>query len=287
MADFFSEIVQRLAAEKISSPRLEARALCAAVLQKNPDEISVYSDFTAKEKQEINRLLQKRREHVPLDKILKHRGFYKAEFITSEEVLSPRPDTEILVEEAAKILHNFKNGRILDLGTGSGCIIISLLCDFPYLSGTAADISAEALAVAEQNAVRLNVAERLEFMQKDWKDADFCEVIKKKFSLIVSNPPYIPSADIAFLEPEVKNHDPLIALDGGADGLDCYRQIALIAPRLLEKDGYIILEAGAGQAGSVRDIFVAAGLTAVRTVPDLAGVDRCVIMQMPHSGTLK
>jgi len=281
MSGFFTQIVQRLANGKISSPRLEARLICAEVLQKEPDCISDFSDFTPSQKQQITLLLKKRLKHFPLDKILGHRYFYKYNFITGEDVLSPRPDTEILVEAAANILRNKQLNSILDLGTGSGCIIISLLLDFPWLSGTAVDISAPALAIAKQNALNLKVADRLKFIQYDWKSADFCAVLKQKFFLITANPPYIPSADIASLEPEVKNHDPISALDGGISGLDCYKELSAVANDLLENGGYIFLESGINQALKISDIFTATGLKLISIVPDLSGINRCVILQKP------
>ena len=165
------------------------------------------------------------------------------------------------------------------MGTGSGCIIESILAERPQALGVAVDVSEKSLQVAQKNAENLGLSERLQFIQADWFAADFCERIGKKFAMIVSNPPYIPTADIATLEPEVKNYDPLPALDGGTDGFSCYRRIAEIAPKLLRDNGYILLEAGIGQADEIAVIFTRQGLKHIRTVADLGGINRCVVLQ--------
>lgn len=274
----FDLIVQQLASAGIPSPRLEARLLIAAVLQCAPSAVFTDTELSAAQKHRLNQLLQQRLAHKPLDKILGHREFYKFDFVVDENVLSPRPDTEILVEEALKLLPAAP-ADVLDLGTGSGCIIASILAERPQARGVAVDISASSLQVARQNAENLGLSERLRFMRADWFDADFIRQIGQKFTLIVSNPPYIPTSDISALEPEVKDYDPLAALDGGSDGFASYRRIAELAPELLQAGGYILLEAGIGQAAEIADEFSRNGLKHIRTVNDLAGIARCVILQ--------
>lgn len=276
---FFQEIVQKLATANIDSPLLEAREIFAFILHKQPAEIYSGSKADETEKQQILKLVQQRLQHFPLDKIIGRKGFYKSEFITNESVLSPRPDTEILVEKTLALLPPSSDTAVLDLGTGSGCIIESILQERPNLTGTAADISEQALQTARQNAENLGVSQRLKFIRADWFAADFLTHFPQKFAMIVTNPPYIPLDDIKNLEPEVKDHDPLPALSGGASGFDSYQKIAELAPFLLQDGGWILIEAGIGQARKIADIFSARGLALKEIAADLAGIERCVILQ--------
>ena len=145
--------------------------------------------------------------------------------------------------------------------------------------GLAVDISAKALSVAQQNAETLGLSDRLNFLQADWFVADFIQKINRRFEIIVTNPPYIPTADIAKLDVEVKNHDPLAALDGGADGFSSYRRLAEVVPQLLTDGGYVFIEAGIGQADRIAQIFTAGGLHLHAVKKDLSGIQRCVILQ--------
>lgn len=278
MSTFFEQIVAELAAAGIPGPRLETRLLIASVLKIEPS--AVFGDTTpdAAQTAEIRRLLVQRLQHKPLDKVLGHREFYKFDFVVDENVLSPRADTEILVEEALR-LPLAEDARILDLGTGSGCIIETLLAEKTTTTGVAVDISEKSLQVAQKNAEKLGVDKRLQFMRADWFADDFCERIGEKFDIITANPPYIPTADIATLEPEVKDFDPPAALNGGADGFDSYRRIAVVTPELLKDDAYILLEAGIGQADEIAAVFMQQGLKHIRTLADLSGIDRCVVLQ--------
>ena len=277
--DFFSDIVAQLAQEKVASPRLEAREIFAFVLQKDIAEIYSGCEVNYEQKQQIEKLVKKRLSHCPLDKILGKKGFYKNEFITNENVLSPRPDTEILVEKALELLPLDSTGKILDLGTGSGCIIESILAEREKMGGVAVDISAQALQTAQENAANLNLQNRLNFINAGWFDKDFLQHFSTTFQMVVSNPPYIPRLEIEQLEPEVKNYDPMLALDGGNSGYDCYEKIAELAPFLLSDNAYILLEVGQGQALRVAQIFMARQLELCCIVPDLAGIERCVILQ--------
>lgn len=279
MANIFDDLVQQLANAGIESPRLEARLLLAEVLNKEPSEIFADIELAPAQDKSLQNLLQRRLSHEPLDKILGKRDFYRATFKVSDKVLSPRADTETLVEAALQLLPNDNPTTILDLGTGSGCIIESLLLERPSAQGVAVDISAEALKVAKENAENLGVANRLKFIQASWFYADFAPRLAQKFDLIVTNPPYIPTKDIATLMPEVQKYDPLLALDGGTDGFDSYKRIAELAPILLKDGGYILLEAGIGQAEQIAEIFATHGLQHIATEKDLAGIKRCVVMR--------
>lgn len=279
MSDYFSEMIGKLSAAGIESPRLEAKLILAHILNCESAEISMYDDIPSAVQTKADALLQRRLKHEPLDKILGHRGFYKYDFLTDKRVLSPRPESELLVEEALNLLAPETECNILDLGTGSGCLLASILAQRPCCRGIGIDISADALEVARQNIARLNLQARMDLQQADWFAADFITALAKKFSLIVSNPPYIPTKDIAELAPEVRDYDPLPALDGGEDGMDSYARIAEIAPKLLLNGGYILLEAGYGQAAAIADLFLQQKFSLIKIADDLSGIQRCVIMQ--------
>lgn len=279
MVDFFREIIEQLSSLKVESPRLEAREIFAYVLHKDISEIYSGCAVNDEEKQKIEEVVQKRKNHWPLDKIIGKKGFYKYDFFTNEFVLSPRPDTEILVEKALELFPNDSQANILDLGTGSGCIIESILSERLKARGWAVDVSFQALEVAKKNALNLHVMERLNFIQANWFEQNFLNNFTETFQLIVSNPPYIPQNDISSLQAEVKNYDPLLALDGGESGYESYKKIAEWMPMLLDDNAYVLLEAGIGQAATIAKIFEQNGLHLIEIVPDLSGIDRCVILQ--------
>lgn len=263
------ELISSLIAAGIPSPRLETDIILKHAAP-------TYPEVTSKQEQVARMMLHRRCQGEPMDKIVGQREFYKSVFKVNQNVLSPRPDTEILVESALSLIPENKSCRILDLGTGSGCVILSLLKERPLCRGTAVDISPLALQIAKDNAETLGLSPRIEFILSSWTAESFPI---SEYDMVVSNPPYIPSEDINALSTEVKDYDPRLALDGGADGLRCYREIAGIAPLILKKGGYILLEAGIGQENDIAGIFSAHDLTCVKIVPDLAGVNRCVILK--------
>ena len=213
-------------------------------------------------------VLKKRAEHVPLQHITGEQEFMGLPFLVNSDVLIPRQDTEILVEEALK---KTKPGmQVLDLCTGSGCIIISILKNRPDLCGTASDISAAALHVAEKNA-KINEVSPV-FVQ-----GDLFEPVKGTFDMILSNPPYIPTAEIEKLMPEVREYEPLLALDGKEDGLVFYKKIIKEGYSYLNPGGYLILEIGYDQGAEVSARMEQAGYQRVKVIKDLAGLDRVVI----------
>ena len=279
MTEYLDFIVKDLVATGVDSPLLEAKLLMAEVLHKPLQEINKDTALSETEFNEIKNCLKQRKEHKPLDKILGHRGFFKFDYLVNTDVLTPRPDSEILVEEALQLLAEDETGKILDLGTGSGCLIESILSERPLMQGVAVDISEKALETAEQNANILGLDKRICFLRGDWFSENFADNFSEKFDIVVSNPPYIPTKDIENLAPEVRNYDPLSALDGGEDGYASYRRIAEIAPLIIKDGGYILLEAGYGQATEIMKIFADSGLFWLKTVKDLSGTERCVIMQ--------
>ncbi|UWQ17159.1 peptide chain release factor N(5)-glutamine methyltransferase [Jannaschia sp. M317] len=203
----------------------------------------------------------------PVSHILGLRAFWKHDFEVNGDVLDPRPDTETLVEAA--LAEPF--GRVLDLGTGSGCILLSLLDERPDATGLGTDISEAALAVARRNATRLGIPNRAELRQGDWLSG-----IEGTFDLIVSNPPYITATEMADLHPEVHRWEPHLALTPGGDGLDAYRILTRDAPEHLTPGGRFMVEIGHQQAPAVTALFQAAGLAEIRVLDDLAGKNRVV-----------
>lgn len=275
VSDFYNRIIAMLSQAGIESPRLEARLISAYVCQSDSNNFNPYSDFSPLQCERILSLVARRIKHEPLDKILGYRDFYKYRFRVNKDVLSPRPDSEILVETSVELIKRNNFRKILELGVGSGCLLLSVLADMTTVRGVGADISVSALSTAQTNANDLKITERVKFLQFDYFKDDFSD----KFDLIIANPPYIPTTEIKTLMTEVKNYDPISALDGGEDGLYHYRQIAKVAGNWLNNGGYIVLEVGIGQAEDVIDIFTAQGWKNAECRLDLAQVKRCVILQ--------
>ena len=279
MSETFDSVLSRLIAAQIPSPRLETRLLLAEVLQLAENQpLPFAAEISPEQRRRLEDMLALRLQHYPLCKILGHKGFYKYEFTVNENVLSPRPDTEILVEAAISLSKQKKLRTMVDFGTGSGCILLSVLGDVPEMAGTGVDISAAALEVAVCNAQNQWLSERAAFINADWFDEGFVGGLGQKFDLMVSNPPYIPSTDIADLDEEVRAHDPLLALDGGKDGLRDYRRLAEIAPLILKPGAYVLLEAGIGQALDIASVFEDKGFVLEHIRNDLNSIPRCVIL---------
>ncbi len=278
-SSIYEKTIEALAEGGIESPRLEARLLIADALGVDVNQMPITPMGDDNVQETLERHIEKRLEGMPIDKILGHREFYKNDFFVSRDVLSPRPDTEILVEEALKIIEANGSKRVLDLGVGSGCILLSLLAEVKDLEGVGVDASSKALAVAQKNAKKLKLTKRVKLLEKNWFDNGFVGVFEKPFDIIVSNPPYIKTADIEKLDIGVKKYDPILALDGGEDGLDSYRKIAEFAPFLLFDDGYLLLEVGRRQSRAVKEIFTDKGLVHLGTVKDLAGIERVLIFK--------
>ena len=247
-----------LAKKGVESPRLQTELLLAHQL-KLP-RMKLYLNFdrvlTTPETDGLRELIKRRAAREPLQHILGSTSFCGHEIVVSRAALIPRPETEMLAELGWKFLVSCHASPVtaLDFGTGTGCIAIALAAKSPHAKITALDISPEALAMAKTNAAQNKVAERIEFLHGD----GFAALqTGPQFDLIVSNPPYIASAEIATLEPEVKDFDPRGALDGGADGLDFYRRLAAEAIPFLKPDGKLMVEFGDGQAEDIRKIFEA------------------------------
>ena len=210
----------------------------------------------------------------PVVRILGEKAFWGLSFTLNEATLVPRPETEMLVHRGLELLEGRTHKRILDLGTGTGCIPIAILSESPSATAVAVDLSSEATIAALRNAERHGVAKRFDARRGSWFDP---LQVGESFDLITSNPPYVERAAIEALPPEVKDHDPRLALDGGKDGLDAYRAIVSEASHWLKPGGALVMEIGSTQAVAVRSLFNKAGFDEVTTEKDLAGLDRVVI----------
>lgn len=215
--------------------------------------------------------IERRLTGEPVSRILGHREFYGRDLIVSPATLDPRPDTETLIEAALSLMPAGKPCRLIDLGTGTGAIALTLLAERPLAEAVLTDISADALAVARANAERLGVAARAGFIAGNWFAG-----ASGRFDLILSNPPYIPTAILPTLEPDVRDFDPGTALDGGPDGLAPYREIAARAPFFIAARGHVIVEIGEGQAVEIEDIFRSSRMMPENRWKDLAGHVRCL-----------
>jgi release factor glutamine methyltransferase len=264
----------QLSAAAIDSARLDAEMLMAETLRIERSRLYLNSDGALDNAAvaRFNALVARRAAGEPVSYIIGRREFWSLDFVVTPAVLTPRPETELLVETALKLIAAKPSPRILDLGTGSGAIAVSLAKEIPEAEIAATDISDDALEIARANARRHGVEKRISFVAGDL----FAPVAGVKFDLIVSNPPYIRRGDIATLPRDVRGFEPLIALDGGADGLDFYRRIAREAPNYLTGGGFLAVEIGADMGEEVARLFSDAGFDDVRIEKDLAGLERVV-----------
>lgn len=267
----------RLRTPGIDSAELDARIFVGAALNLDLTGLiaAAHRILTADEAARIEAYAQRRIDGEPVARITGVKEFWGLPLQLSDATLVPRPDTETVVELGLQMLRTESRRhlplRIADLGTGSGAILLALLSELPNAFGIGTDISIPALATARANAQQLGLARRTDFVA-----CDYAAALSGRFDLIVSNPPYICSAEIAGLATEVRDHDPLRALDGGADGLDAYRRLIPEAAQLLAPDGVLVVEVGQGQSEEVAALLSVAGLTVHECKTDLAGIDRAV-----------
>jgi release factor glutamine methyltransferase len=266
---------KRLQAAGIADPLLDARLLIAEVVGFSLTDFVMKPDHvvTPEESARIAAMIERRANGEPVHRILGHREFHGLDLFLSKETLEPRPDTEVLVDTllpALKKAVSAKGGaRILDMGTGTGAIVLALLKECPEATGIGSDISADALETAARNAARNDLGARFEAIRSDW-----FEKISGRFDIIVSNPPYIRTDIVATLDQEVRIHDPMAALDGGQDGLAPYRLIAADAGRFLVENGIVGVEIGFDQRLDVSAIFASHGFSLLDAVKDYGGNDR-------------
>ena len=271
LLDILEETSRFFAARGLENARLQAELLLAAVLEikrldlylqferpLHTEEVDAYRDY-----------VRQRVQRVPVQYILGATAFRELELTVTPAVLIPRPETEVLVDVALELLPT--GGRALDLCCGSGAIALSLKRELAEVAVVATDISQAALAVARANGASCE-------LEIEWLSGDLFAAVEGDFDLVVSNPPYVKSGDLDRLEPEVRDHEPRLALDGGADGLDCYRRIAHQASDHIRPGGYLLLEVGDGQSAEVEKLLAEVGRFAeVQTKPDLNEVPRVVV----------
>lgn len=265
---------RRLEAAGVDGPVIDARLLVEAAADATRADIIADPHRRLSEAQAatLEDYIGRRERREPVSHILGRRGFWKIMLGVTADVLTPRPDTETLVELALRHFPEERAFSVLDLGVGSGAILLAILAERPAAKGLGIDVSEAALAVARDNAASLGLERRVALLRGDWTAG----LDEKGFDLVVSNPPYIRSGDIEGLQPEVRDHEPRLALDGGPDGLDAYRNLAPEILRVLKPGGRFLVEIGFDQSAEVEALFKAAGATEVFTAKDLADRDRVV-----------
>lgn len=279
VAELLRDASRRLAAVGVDNGRLDARLLLGAVVGRQvwphesaPVEAEAVARFEA--------LLARRLAREPVSRILGRRGFWTLDLLVGPDTLDPRPDTETLIEAAvAAFAERPPPRRILDLGTGTGCLLLAALSEFPDAAGLGVDRLPGAVETARENARRTGLQARAAFRETGWDDLP-----QDRADLILSNPPYIEDALIDRLEPEVARFDPREALAAGADGLDAYRSLFRVLPRLLEAQGIAVLELGAGQRQVVTKLAGDAGFTVSGVHSDLAGIERALVLKWNDTG---
>jgi release factor glutamine methyltransferase len=269
---------------RIGTAALDARLIVAFAAERDPNSIAIFDALSVPPEAEakVAGYVERRIAGEPVARILGEKEFWGLTFRLSRDTLVPRPDSETVVAAALAAVDETGGRdralRVLDLGTGTGALLIALLSELPKASGVGTDLAPGAIETARDNAGRLGLAERTEFRAGNWGDG-----LTGGFDLVVSNPPYVVSSEIEGLPVEVWAFDPYLALDGGPDGLAAYKAIIADLPRLLRENGRAFLEVGAGQAGQVQDFAAEAGFDSL-THADLAGIERVVELRRPEPG---
>ena len=269
------------------SASLDCRLLLSQILKKT-NTVYTHQEVYISKNQIIKfqTLVKKRQEGQPISRILNRRNFWKKQFILDKDTLDPRPDSEILIET---VLEHFSDKtqllKILDLGSGSGCLGLSLLGEYEDSSITFLDVSKKSLKIAKRNSLQFSLKGNLKYINLDWHTHDWDTKLLKfedkiRFDIILTNPPYIPSNEIKFLETEVRDYDPTLALDGGNDGLDAYRSIIPKLKNLLKADGKIFVEIGKGQEDLVSKMALQNGLRYVEYKEDLSKIIRLIVLNI-------
>jgi release factor glutamine methyltransferase len=274
---FLCRAGQHLRAAAIGSPRLEARLLLSHAMECRVEDLlrDPRTPVPPEQARRFGALLRRRLDHEPVAHLLGTAGFWSMPFAVSPATLIPRPDSETLVEAAlAAFPQRGAVRRVLDLGTGTGCLLLAVLSEFPAASGLGVDLVPEAAALARRNAAALGLERRACFVAGSWGDA----LAGGGFDLVLSNPPYVEADAIAGLAPDVARHEPRSALDGGTDGLDAYRALMPAIRRLLTPSGRAVVELGQGQRTGAESLAAGAGLRPVGCRADLGGVERALLL---------
>ncbi len=275
------EAVMLLQRAHIETASLDARILLEYVLQVSRERLLLMLDepMNARQEESYRDIVARRARRQPVAQLIGRREFWGMDFAVTSDTLDPRPDSETLIDALIKRFAD-RDGElnILDLGTGTGCLLLSLLKEFKNASGIGVDISEAALKVARENAKAHGLTFRTRFLQSDW-----CREVKQQYDIVISNPPYIASGDIAGLMPEVAEFEPKQALDGGADGLDAYRVIVAALPGILAPTGIAAFEIGAGQQAALEELAAKHGLVTLGTRTDINGITRCILLTHRNS----
>lgn len=277
-----SEILQKateiLQISGIAEPRREANSLLAFVLKKDKSFLFAHPEYELTEEEAANfqDFLNRRAAREPFQYIVGRQEFYKLDFLVTPDVLIPRPETELIVENAIEILRAVKNPRFCEVGIGSGCISVAILHEIKTACAVGLDVSENALRIAGINAERNAVAKRLELKISDV----FTNISAERFNLIVSNPPYITSEDFSALQVEVREHEPKIALTDDKDGLSIIEKIVVESPRFLKSGGFLLMEIGFDQSNQVREMFDGQIWRSLEFLEDLQGIARMVKAQL-------
>ena len=260
----------------IETPELDARIILKEVLSLDDKDLILKESLDIPEEmiEKIITIESRRLNGEPISKIFKKRDFYNSTFVISNDVLDPRPETELIVEIANNYINKNEVKNILDLGTGSGCILLSILNENRMINGLGIDLSKEAISIAKQNSKKLNLEIQSNFLISNWMSS-----LNYKYDLVVSNPPYIASEDIKKLSKSVKIYDPILSLDGGDDGLNSYRLIASDLKRIISMNALIIIEIGYNQSLQVIDIFKKNNFKLIKKYNDINGLDRVLTFQ--------
>ena len=260
----------------IETPELDARIILKEVLSLDDKDLILKESLDIPEEiiEKIITIESRRLNGEPISKIFKKRDFYNSTFVISNDVLDPRPETELIVEIANNYINKNEVKNILDLGTGSGCILLSILNENRMINGLGIDLSKEAISIAKQNSKKLNLETQSNFLVSNWMSS-----VNYKYDLVVSNPPYIASEDIKKLSKSVKIYDPILSLDGGDDGLNSYRLIASDLKRIISMNALIIIEIGYNQSLQVIDIFKKNDFKLIKKYNDINGLDRVLTFQ--------
>ncbi|MEN8236532.1 MAG: peptide chain release factor N(5)-glutamine methyltransferase [Pseudomonadota bacterium] len=269
---------EQLDAVHIESGALDARLLLKHVLKCGDEFVLAHPEYALSPEQKDNfaAVVDRRSQHEPVSKIIGEREFWGLPFYVTQDTLDPRPDSETLVETVLSFVKDRAAPlQILDLGTGTGCLLLALLKELKQAQGVGVDCCPRALKVAMSNAKRLQMDARVQFVQGNWG-----QDLEGPFDVIVSNPPYIAADEIGQLSKAVKDYDPLLALQGGRDGLACYREIMSYVRALLAPEGLVAFEIGKGQKQEVENIMIQTGLTMIQSTTDLAGIPRCLLAKV-------
>ena len=276
LSDLQTAITKKLFDSGIETSSLDSRIILKEVFCFDEKELILNSQLIVIKNKisEVDKILARRISGEPVSKIFGKRDFYESTFLISEDVLDPRPETELIIEIANNFILDKGYKNFIDLGTGSGCIILSILKDNKSLRALGIDISNKAINIAQKNCSNLNLEKQATFLVSNWLSK-----VSGSYDLIISNPPYIPSKDVDTLSANVKNYDPLISLDGGEDGLKCYRQIAEDINRVIGKNGRVVLEIGYNQAEDVIKIFESKDFIFLDKYIDINGLDRILTFE--------